>query len=318
MAIKGCNGCFSDASTACSRLDAVPARARRWADVADTLDSDDDCPSHAGLSSTCASVDMTTSGASDGGDHCEPHLFQTESAGLNANAIEFIPTLTMACPLVGFCTEVAEQAAGQCPQFTAAQLDNTLQLDNTPYVADWTYSDSCAFPAQEVCRHNAGRRRRPSRLAHPHATVREECLSTSAKSSSLLINALPARGQQLMPEATEEEWQHRVELREKSVSVVKATPEYRWCAEARAQSKGVDAEPHTPDPRDRTVSKRHWKYLLQQWRCAIHQLHFDGRGSVASAEDVQSVATATTETGGAATFDGDDASVLPLIWGSED
>jgi len=309
MAIKGCNGCFSDASTACSRLDAVPARARRWADVADTLDSDDDCPSHAGLSSTCASVDMTTSWASNGGDHCEGHLLKKECVGLNANAIEFIPTLTMACPLVGFCTEVPEQAAAQSPQFTAAPLDDTLHLDNTIYVADGTYSDSCAFPAQEVCRHNAGRRRRPSRLAHPHATVREDFPNTSEKPSSFLITQ-PAKGQMLMPEATEEEWQHRIELREKSVTVVKATPEYRWFAEARAQNKGVDAEPHTPDPRDRTVSKRHFKYLVQQWRCALYQLHFDGRGSVASAEDVKSVATATTETGGAATFDGDDESCL--------
>lgn len=90
-------------------------------------------------------------------------------------------------------------------------------------------------------------------------------------------------------EATEEDWQRRIEMRQKAVDIVKKYPEYKWCAEARQEGDG----PGTPDPKDRAISKRRWKYLTAQWRLALKQRYSDdGHGSTTGVpDDLSAVAT---------------------------
>lgn len=103
-------------------------------------------------------------------------------------------------------------------------------------------------------------------------------------------------------DATEEDWQRRAEMRQKAIDMVKKFPEYRWYSEAKREGD----PPLTPDPRDRGISKRRWKYLTAQWRLALKQRYIeDGHGSVAGTEEwATSISTEDTE--GFRVLDGDD------------
>jgi len=145
----------------------------------------------------------------------------------------------------------------------------------------------------------AGRKRQPPAPKVPalkRATSEERRPSPSA-----------SPGQSQMPPASEEEWQHRITMRKKAISAGKETPEYKWLAESRQQNEGELVEPQTPDPTDRTVSKRHWKYAVQVWRSALkHRYVEECGGSVVSNEEWQTISVATTEEPwGTATIDGD-------------
>ena len=81
----------------------------------------------------------------------------------------------------------------------------------------------------------------------------------------------------LPPEASEEDWQRRAEKRRAFVALIKATPEYQQFAQAFA-ARGPDERflhengaqaPRTPDPADRTVSKRHWDQAARLWRLEL-------------------------------------------------
>ena len=100
------------------------------------------------------------------------------------------------------------------------------------------------------------------------------------------------RGEAEQGEASEEQWAHRINRRLRALKIGKATMEYRWYSEQKRE----DSEPLTPDPTDRSVSKRKWKYCVTQWRDAIQQRYLEAeqRGSV---HDCQSVDTETTASG---------------------
>lgn len=72
-----------------------------------------------------------------------------------------------------------------------------------------------------------------------------------------------------MPPATEEEWETRIAKREKEVMTIKSLQSYRLYAEVFPHDKRGDDEPKTPDPRDRTVSKRMWKWNVEKWRLQL-------------------------------------------------
>lgn len=74
--------------------------------------------------------------------------------------------------------------------------------------------------------------------------------------------------------ATEEEWQLRIEKRKESVAIAKNSVEYRCFQLRRDELEQEFGEhvPRTPDVADRTMSKRKFKYELQQWRQQIHRL----------------------------------------------
>jgi len=75
-----------------------------------------------------------------------------------------------------------------------------------------------------------------------------------------------------MPPASEEEWQRRISKRRAVVSNVKETPEYKAMADSRgAGEHSGSPAPTTPDPNDRTISKRRWESEVMQWRTAVRQ-----------------------------------------------
>lgn len=72
-----------------------------------------------------------------------------------------------------------------------------------------------------------------------------------------------------MPPASEEEWETRTSKREKEVATIKALPSYRLYVEVFPPGKRAEEDPDTPDPRDRTISKRMWKWNVEKWRLLL-------------------------------------------------
>jgi len=70
------------------------------------------------------------------------------------------------------------------------------------------------------------------------------------------------RKQETLPECNEATWTHRQDKREKAVEFVKRTAEYK----TSAATSGIV----TPDPTDRSISKRHWESQVKLWRAALH------------------------------------------------
>lgn len=96
-----------------------------------------------------------------------------------------------------------------------------------------------------------------------------------------------------MPEASEETWQHRQVSRTKAIDLVKQTREYVLLTEQRRSNAGrLDVEPLTPDPADRGISKRRFKFMVQSWRKEIVkqvEAADDGQLSTASTQDLPSL-----------------------------
>lgn len=75
-----------------------------------------------------------------------------------------------------------------------------------------------------------------------------------------------------IPEASEEEWHHRILKRERAVNTIKASKEYHLFLEVRPRREDrLDGEPSTPEAQDRNTSKRRWEYEVQQWRAGLKQ-----------------------------------------------
>jgi len=95
------------------------------------------------------------------------------------------------------------------------------------------------------------------------------------------------RAASLMPEASEEEWQHRIEMRRKELAVLSERLERR--------GRGIEKAASMPDPTDRTISRRQWKKATDAWfKALLHVCPEEGHGSVASTEEWQSHATTST------------------------
>lgn len=69
-----------------------------------------------------------------------------------------------------------------------------------------------------------------------------------------------------VPPATEEEWQHRINKRQKVVRDIKNSKEYNIYIERKPEGEESIDEPVAED---RSLSKRRWEYLIQQWRSSI-------------------------------------------------
>eukprot|EP00927_Polykrikos_kofoidii_P047662 TRINITY_DN41932_c0_g1_i1.p1 TRINITY_DN41932_c0_g1~~TRINITY_DN41932_c0_g1_i1.p1 ORF type:complete len:399 (+),score=79.17 TRINITY_DN41932_c0_g1_i1:99-1295(+) len=82
-------------------------------------------------------------------------------------------------------------------------------------------------------------------------------------------------------EATEEDWQRRAQKRRNAVAITKASPEYNAFLEVRGRGMDrvvhrtcsdttfVPPAPQTPDPEDRSVSKRRWEEDVRRWRAGL-------------------------------------------------
>merc|ERR1719356_187354 len=72
-----------------------------------------------------------------------------------------------------------------------------------------------------------------------------------------------------MPPATDDVWEARIAKREKEVVTIKSLQSYRLYVEVFPHDKRGDDDPRTPDARDRTVSKRMWKWNVEKWRLQL-------------------------------------------------
>merc|ERR1719343_130374 len=72
-----------------------------------------------------------------------------------------------------------------------------------------------------------------------------------------------------MPYATDEEWVARISKREKEVQTIKSLQSYRLYVEVFPRGERGEDDPKTPDPSDRTVSKRMWKWNVEKWRLQL-------------------------------------------------
>lgn len=78
-------------------------------------------------------------------------------------------------------------------------------------------------------------------------------------------HACPAR-----PNATEADWQRRLQKRRGIVESIKASPEYKACS-SRHEGRRRRSLPRTPSPDDRSVSKRQWEEKVSSWRAALRE-----------------------------------------------
>ena len=65
---------------------------------------------------------------------------------------------------------------------------------------------------------------------------------------------------------TETDWLRRLSHRRKAVCSIKSTLEYKASAASTRR-------PPTPDPEDRSVSKRGWEACVQKWRRELKKLN---------------------------------------------
>lgn len=190
----------------------------------------------------------------------------------NVHAPEFIPTLGSACPVMNIYGAIREVPRPlSSPRLTDASAGSPSSKSEALQTPEKVAAAAQLFRKKK---------QRPPAIQEP---AQKRTRSEERQQPSL------SPGNHAMPEVSEDVWHHRLEVREKALVLGKDTPEYRWYSELKQREAREDGEPVTPDPRDRTISKRQWKYTLQQWRTRLKELYCDeGHGSVDSVEEWQS------------------------------
>merc|ERR1712232_1312013 len=69
-------------------------------------------------------------------------------------------------------------------------------------------------------------------------------------------------------EVTEETYQARIAKRRDAIEMTHKTPEYQQYLATRTCKRSCD-RPVSPDPEDRSVSKRSWETAVMRWRSAL-------------------------------------------------
>lgn len=148
----------------------------------------------------------------------------------------------------------------------------TFNADAAPFVPTGSVS-SMPPPALPSATSNSKRRRGKRTLSSVQENggkrPREQAPASATEASASQPNkALPTLEP---PPASEEEWTHRIQKRNKVVKAIKEGPEYREYFTRRPSAERLPEEPLTPTAEDRSLSKRRWEYLVQQWRTNVKQ-----------------------------------------------
>eukprot|EP00442_Polarella_glacialis_P003722 CAMPEP_0115161048 /NCGR_PEP_ID=MMETSP0227-20121206/71135_1 /TAXON_ID=89957 /ORGANISM="Polarella glacialis, Strain CCMP 1383" /LENGTH=308 /DNA_ID=CAMNT_0002572995 /DNA_START=95 /DNA_END=1021 /DNA_ORIENTATION=- len=198
---------------------------------------------------------------------------------LNADAPEFIPTLSMSCPLIGVCELDSQAQPSAEPDANPVRSSLAKDSSGHEHCFEGFFSPEQSFAPSPFCREaqdHSARRRGCSRKRRP-ATLQLQAPSQKRTKSE----------ERQVTEATEEVWEHRAEMRAKGVAMGKTSSEYQWSAQLIKKLDREDPEPLTPDYKDRAISKRQWKRELQSWRSALKQRYMnDACGSQVSTEDL--------------------------------
>jgi hypothetical protein len=216
-------------------------------------------------------------------------------------AAEFIPTLSNICPLVGIC-EVLESAVQEevstttgaprdAPGSAAPRgeggdaADDRIAFAAAPAAmwTAWAVETECAgwraraAAAADACRRQqewAGRRR-------PRAREEERCTPSAATA----IDEDDAVEDRHVSEAV---WEQRIQARRRAIEVGKETQAYQAYMEAKKHHANDCA---APDPEDRTLSKRRWKYEVTQWRTMLRKWHVEECSSSCAASSTTGPST---------------------------
>lgn len=274
------------------------------------------------------------------------------SSPLNAAAPEFIPTLSHDCPIIGLaypCEAIPEHstvapslgdAVEAVPRSPRRRLVSSASSGDSVCAGTPTSQGSCFTPCSSAFQDlefgtpirdssrsldvpfvgmQSGKKKK-SQCGAAKAKKRRAAAASALKSPAMKRTKSEERREapkpMEMPELSEDTWEHRCDVRQRCIAIGKATQEYSRYCKARAADEGVEEVSGlvTPDPMDRTVSKRQWKYVTQQWRSALVRLHGlanDGgdTGSTASADEGLSIITGITDEADAtSTTYGDDGS----------
>lgn len=85
-----------------------------------------------------------------------------------------------------------------------------------------------------------------------------------------------------MPELSPEEWQRRVEQRQKHVSIVKGRESYKAYVDRvpkEERSRKTPREhPVTPNPKRKDLSRRRWQDMVNKWSWRLKELHHEHGG----------------------------------------
>jgi len=274
---------------------------------------------------------------------------------LNADAPEFIPTLSHDCPVVGFCeaipeamefcTAVAPLSRGdlaECSPSTAVQRSPqrrsfvssassgdevvcsgtptsngssfTLTLQEFEFGTPTRGSSRSSFCMPAVALQSSAKKTAAARKRCAAVGPGLKCPAMKRTKSEERGEVVKVHTKSEMPELSQEDWENRCATRHRAIEFGKATPEYARYCEARAAGEADESGLMTPDPLDRSVSKRQWKYIVQQWRNELKQRYgsaTDGgdTGSTGSVDEGLSVITGVTDEADAnSTTCGDDGS----------
>lgn len=284
-------------------------------------------------------------------ERADEDLSRDDCASLNADAPEFIPTLTHACPVVGFCQAIPEYSTvklslGDLAEGTAASVG--LRSPRRWMASSTSSSDSvgansingdsstrCSLTSQELVDldlrtptksdSNPRKQSPPSRSKTSGAAKKRRAALKVLRCGDLSVLQSPAAkrtksqenrvdsGTEML-EPSEEDWQRRCATRQRAIVFGKETTEYVRFCEARELGDASSTGLLTPDPLDRSISKRQWKYTVDQWRNALKRLYglaTDGAdtGSTVSADEGLSIITGITDEADAiSTTYGDDGS----------
>jgi len=216
---------------------AIRAAEWRWADAADSEAEDFD---------DVSSPEVCQEAQKEEEELCRARL--TETSTLNASAPEFIPTMSMVCPLVGVCLF---QAAAAAPEH--------LHLDQgvSPKPAESANADD----VQQRRRRRKKAQHQPQQwgiMPEVSEDVWEERIAYRYK----VLATLEARLLRLS---------RGIVLTEKN-------------AESIIASSQEMSRTNRPDPEDRTVSRRQWRKAVDDWfKASLLQLEVPS--SVASTEE---------------------------------
>lgn len=264
---------------------------RLWADI---LDEEDDSSIEWGEERMLPERMLSSSEpgtpsrhSQENGDHCAElvqsmcsAVLSKESSTLNAYAAEFLPTLSMSCPLVGVCDVIAE----------GDETKGCLEDAPCPEPLLVAFAPVRGLPAE-------GQKAIPLQSSSRR-------FWRKARDASLEVQPRVPQGIH-REEIPEESLQRRI----RNIQIGKETKEYQFHVE-QMRLRRPGAEPLTPDPRDRTLSKRRWDREVQNWRQELRK-HYLLETTGISFERVPEVASvASTEAEEAQSSEADDTTTV--------
>lgn len=202
---------------------------------------------------------------------------------LNAYAAEFLPTLSMSCPLVGICEVIVEGDEAK------------LSGEDAPSSELYFLPTHVVAPLHE--------------LNGPKASSSKKFWNKPRPVPLVVQPRVPQHVHN--EEVSEEQLQRRL----RSIEVGRETKEYQFHTEQiRLQIPG--AEPLTPDPRDSSLSKRQWERVVQDWREELRRrylretegISLENRPEAASVASTEAEEEKGSEADDSTTVNSDDAS----------